>query len=96
MSRYIKYFENDGKNMSFLMSDNKICENYKQISDAIKNKLGIKSHSKLIYEKKYLKVKVKEFDRVVKTNFLSNGIPKENVRYTYIASITIDSIMKIG
>ena len=55
MSRYIKYLENDGKSMSFLMSDNKICENYKQISDAIINKLGIRSHSKLIYEKKILK-----------------------------------------
>ena len=50
----------------------------------------------LFMKKKYLKVKVKEFDRLVKTNFLSNGIPKENVRYTYIACITIDSIMKIG
>ena len=47
-------------------------------------------------KKKYLKVRVKEFDGMVKTNFLSNGIPKGNVRYTYIACITIDSIMKIG
>ena len=53
------------------------------------NKLGIKFHSKPIYEEKYLKVKVKKFDGVVKTNCLSNGIPKENMHYTWIACITI-------
>ena len=78
------------------MKDVKICEKYQQIWDAIKNKLGIKFHSKPIYEEKYLKVKVKEFDKMVKTNFLINGIPKENTHYTCIACISIDSIRKIG
>ena len=55
----------------------------------------IKFHSKPIYEEKYLKVKVKEFDGVVKTNLLSNGIPKENMHYTCIGCITIDCITKI-
>ena len=59
MSEYIKYFENGGKNMSFFKKDDKICKKYKNVCDAIKNKLGIKFHSKPIYEKKYLKVKVK-------------------------------------
>ena len=95
MSGYIKYFENGGKKHVFFMKDDKICEKYKQIWDAIKNKLGIKFHSKPIYEEKDLKVKVKEFDGVVKTNFLSNGVPKENMHYTCIACITIDSVMKI-
>ena len=71
------------------MRDDRICEKYKQTQDAIKNKLGIKFHSRPIYEEKYLKVKVKEFDGVVKTNFLSNGIPKENMHYTWIVCITI-------
>ena len=62
----------------------------------IKNKLGIKFHSKPIYEKKYLKAKVKEFDGVIKTNFLSNGAPKANMHYTCIACITIDSVIKIS
>ena len=69
MSGYIKYFENGRKNMSFFMKDVKMCENYKQIWDVIKNKLSIKFHSKPSYEEKYLKVQVKEFDGVVKTNF---------------------------
>ena len=61
----------------------------------IKNKLGIKFHSKPIYEKIYLKAKVKEFDGVIKTNFLGNDMPTENMHYTCFACITIDSAMKI-
>ena len=60
----------------------------------IKNKLGIKFHSKPIYEENHLKVKVKEFDGVMKTNFLDNGTPKENIHFIYTACITIDSFMK--
>ena len=41
MSGYIKYFENGGKNMSFLIKDDKVWEKYENIWDVIKNKLGI-------------------------------------------------------
>ena len=41
MSGYIKYFENGGKNMSFLIKDDEVWEKYDKIWDAIKNKLGI-------------------------------------------------------
>ena len=59
MSGYIKFFENGGKNMSFLIKDDEVWEKYKKIWDVIKNKLGIKFHSEPIYEKKYLKAKAK-------------------------------------
>ena len=49
----------------------------------------------LIYEYRYLKTKVKEFNGVIKTNFLSNDMPKENMHYTCIACQTIDSVLKI-
>ena len=39
--------------------------------------------------------KVREFDGVTKTNFLDNDVPKENMHYTCIACITIDSVLKI-
>ena len=78
MSGYIKYFENVGKNMSFLIKNDKVWEKYKQIWDVIKNKLGIKFHSNPVHEQKYLKAKVREFDGVI-TNFLGNDVPKENM-----------------
>ena len=42
----------------------------------IKDKLGIKFHSKPVYEQKYLKAKGREFDGVIKTTFLGNNMPK--------------------
>ena len=92
MSGYIQYFENDGKNMSFLIKYDMLWEKYEHIRDVIKNKLGIEFHSEYIHEQKYLKAK---FDDVIKTNFLGNDMPKENMHYTCIACITIDSVMKI-
>ena len=62
----------------------------------IKNELGVKFHSEPIYEQKHLKAKIREFDGVIKTNFLGNGVPKKDMHYTCIACITIDSAMKVG
>ena len=78
MSGYIKYFENGGKNMSFLIKDDEVWGKYDEIWDV----LSTKFHSEPIYEKKYLKVKVREFNGVIKRNFLGNEVPKENMHYT--------------
>ena len=93
MSGYIKYFENGSKNMSFFIKDDEVWDKYDKIWDVIKDKLGIKFHSEPVYEYKYLKAKVREFDGVIKTNFLGNDMPKENMYYTCIACITIDSVL---
>ena len=39
--------------------------------------------------------KVREFNGVIKTNFLGDEVPKENKHYTCIACITIDSVMRM-
>ena len=96
MNGYIKYFDNGGKNMSFLITNSEVWEKYEEIWDVIKNKLNIKFHSEPIYENKYLKVKVREFDGIIKTNVLANNVAKENTYYTCIACITLDSISKIN
>ena len=95
MSGYIKYFENGSKSMSFFIKDDEVWDKYNEILFVIKDKLGIKFHSKPVYKQKYLKAKVREFDGVIKTNFLGNDMPKENMHYTCIASIAIDSVLKI-
>ena len=60
-----------------------------------KKTLNIKFHSMPVYDEKYIKAKVREFNGVIKTNFLGDEIPKENVHYTCIACITIDSVMRM-
>ena len=82
--------------MSFLIKNNGVWEKYECIWNVIKNELNIKFHSQPIYENKYLRTKVREFDVSIKTNFLGNNIPKENIYYTCIACITVDSVMKMN
>ena len=50
----------------------------------------------LFIKKNYLKAKVREFDGEIRTNLLDNGGPKENMYYTCIACIAIDSVMKMN
>ena len=96
MNGYIKYFENGGKTMSFLIKNNEVWEKYEDIWNVIKNKLNNKFHSQPIYENKHLKTKVREFDDNIKTNFLGNDLPKDNIYYTCVACITVDSVIKMN
>ena len=95
MTGYIKYFENGGKTMSFVIKDGDVLDKYNNIWDKIKETLSIKFHSRPIYDKKYIKAKVREFSGVIKTKFLGDEVPKEDKHYTCIACVTIDSIMRI-
>ena len=81
--------------MSFAVKDDSVLNKYNEIWGKIKEKLNIKFHSKPVFNQKYLKPKVREFDGVIKTNFLGNEVPKENMHYTCIACTTIDSVMKM-
>ena len=69
MSQYIKCFEYGGRNMTFLIKDDEVEENYKRIWDMIKNKWNIKFHSLPVYDKKYLKTKVRECEGMIKKTF---------------------------
>ena len=57
--------------------------------------LGIKCHSKLFYDKKYIKTKVKTFNGVVHIIFGGDEIPNEGIHYTCIAAVNTGSVMKI-
>ena len=79
MNACTKYFQNSSKNMSFMIKNDGRLDKYNEIWDKIKEKLNIKklNHSIPVYDEKYIKAKVREFNRVIKTNFLSDEIPKK-------------------
>ena len=95
MSGYIKYFENGGKNMSLVIKYDDVLHKYNEIWEIIKKTLNIEFHSMPVYDEKYINAKVREFNGVIKTNFLGDEIRKENVHYTCIACITIDSVKRM-
>ena len=72
-----------------------VLDKYNTIWDKIKEKLSIRFHSMPVYDQTYIKAKVREFDGKIKTNFLGDSVPKENIHYPCIACITIDSVMRM-
>ena len=92
---YIKYFENGGKNMSLMIRDQSVLIKYNKIWNNMKKTLNIKFHSMPVYDEKYIKAKVREFNSVIKTNFLGDQVPEEAVHYACIACITVDSVLRM-
>ena len=95
MSGYIKHFENGGKHMSFVIKDYDVLDKYNDIWNKFKKTLNIKFHSMPVYDEKYIRTKVREFNGMIKKNFSGDEIPKDAVHQACIACITIDSVMKI-
>ena len=68
MTGCIKYFENGARNLSFVIKDDDVLDKYNEIWGKIKKTLSIKFHSMSVYDEKYIKAKVREFNGVIKTN----------------------------
>ena len=82
--------------MSFVMKDDNVLDKYSKIWNKLIGELNIKFHNMPVYDEKYIKAKVREFNGVIKTDFLGDEIPKESLHYNCIACITIDSVMRMG
>ena len=68
--------------MSFVIKDDSVLDKYNEIWDKIKETLNIKFHSMPVYDEKYIKSKVREFNGAIETNFFGDKIPKESMHYT--------------
>ena len=63
ISRYIKYFDNGGKNMSFVTDDKKVYEKYDGIWNVVKGLLKLKFTASPIRDDKYILAKLKIFKK---------------------------------
>ena len=61
MSGYVKYFDNGGKNMSFVTDDKEVYEKYEEIWNVVKSLLKLKFATTSIRDDKYILAKVKIF-----------------------------------
>ena len=59
-----------------MIKDDDVLEKYNEIWNKIKKALNIELDSMPVYDEKYIKAKVREFTSVLKTNFLSDEVPK--------------------
>ena len=95
MSRYIKYFDNGGKNMSFVTDDKEVYENYDEIWNVVKSLLKVKFTASPIRDNKYILAKLKILKKKNLTTFNNNIVPMEKNHYICIPAIDIDSVLKI-
>ena len=95
MNGYIKYFDDGGKNMSFVTDDEEIYEKYNEIWEVIRKLLKVDFTVGPVRNDKYLVAKLKIFDRINRTRFTNNAIPIERNHYICNPAIDIDSGLKI-
>ena len=68
MNGYIKYFDDGGKNMSFVTDDEKVYEKYDEIWIAVKSLLKLKFAPSPIRNDKYILAKLKIFRKKIYNN----------------------------
>ena len=97
MDGYIKYFDDGGKNMSFVTDDEKIYKKYNEIWEVIRNLLKIDFTVNPVRDDIYLVSKLKIFNKINRSIFNNNNyyIPMERNHYICIPVIDIDSVLNI-
>ena len=96
MHGYIKYFDNGGKNMTFVTDNEKVCDKYNEIWEVIRKLLKVKFAANPVRDDKYLVAQLKTFNKINTATFNNdNNIPTERNHYICIPAIDIDSVLKI-
>ena len=96
MDGYIKYFDDGGKNMSFVTDDEKNYKKYDEIWEVIRNLLKIDFTVNPVRDYIYLLAKLEIFNKINRTTFNNNNyIPMERNHYICIPVIDIDSVLKV-
>ena len=96
MNGYIKYFDDGGKNISFVTDDENVYEKYDKIWNVVKGLLKLKFTTSPIRDDKYILAKLKIFKKKNLTTFNNNNVvPTEKNHYICIPAIDIDSVLNI-
>ena len=94
MSGYIKYFDDGGKNMSFVTDDEEIYKKYNKIWKGVRKLLKLKFTVGPVRDDKYIIAKLKIFNKINRTTFTNDIIPIEKTHYTCISALDIDLVLK--
>ena len=95
MNGYIKYFDDGGKNMSFVMDDEEVYEKYNETWEVVRKLLKLKFTVGPVRDNKYIIAKLKIFNGINRTTFTENVILFEKNHYNCIPAIDIDSVLRI-
>ena len=73
MNGYIKYFDDGGKNMSFVTDDEEVYKKYNEIWEVVRKLLKLKFTVGPVRDDKYIIAKLKIFNKINRTTF-TDGI----------------------
>ena len=93
---YIKYFDDGGKNMSFVTVDEEVYEKYNEIWEVIRKLLKLNFSVGPVRDDKYIVARLKIFNKINRTIFSDDIIPFLRNHYICIPAIDIDSVLKIN
>ena len=82
--------------MSFRVKDKQLLKNYSKIWKKVEKLLNIYFESKPVYgdDDKYIKTKIKAYEKSIITNFHNKKMPKEKASCKCLSIIMIDSVIK--
>ena len=80
--------------MSYLIKDDKLLKKHNKTWKNVKNTIYKEFDSDPVYNKKYLKAKIKSYNGKINTNFHNNKIPKEGSQCICLSVILINSVFR--
>ena len=92
-SAYVKSYDGQTKWMYFLIEDDDLLEKYNTIWDKVSAHIKKEFDSKPVYNKNYLKTKIKSHGDEV-TGFYHRNIPNLDSNHTCLVVISLDSALK--
>ena len=95
MTGYFKIF-NENLTISFRVMDKQLLKNYNRVWEKIEKIMKIDFESMPVYgdDDKYIKTKIKTYEKNITTNFHNKKTPKERVPCKCISIIMIDLVIK--
>ena len=95
MTGYVRKF-NENSTVSFRVEDKQLLKNYNKIWEKFEKLMKIDFESKPVYvdDDKYIKTKIKTYEKSIITNFHNKKTPKEKASCKCLSIIMIDSVIK--
>ena len=94
MFAYRRDFD-ETKCVPFLITVDELLEKYNKTWEKVRNSTKKKKNlSEAVYNKKYLRTKMKFYNGKINTIFHSNKIPKEGSQYRYLTVVLINSVYR--
>ena len=95
MTGYARKFD-ENATMSFIVKDKQLLKKYTKIWETIEGLMKINFESKPVYgdDDKYIKTKIKTYEKSIITNFHNKKMPKEKASCKCLSIIMVDSVIK--